>query len=86
MNALAYVDRMPAVVCHACGWWQYDVPTDTPRGGNRPPVHCPECIKHHGARRTPTPVWVRFEERAKPDDHTTYGGQTLDRIARAVYR
>ena len=54
VNALVYVDRMPAVVC----------PTDTPRGGNRPPVHCPECIKHHGARRTPTPVWVRFEERA----------------------
>ena len=63
-DKLTYVDRMPAVVCHACGWWQYDAPTDTPRGGNRPPAHCPECIKHHGARRTPTPVWVRFEERA----------------------
>ena len=49
VNALAYVDRMPAVACHACGWWQYDVPTDTPRGGNRPPVHCPECIEHPGA-------------------------------------
>ena len=23
---------------------------------------------------------------ARPDGHTTYGGQTLDRIARAVYR
>lgn len=64
MNALAYVDRMPAVVCHACGWWKYDVPADSPRGGNRPPAHCPECIKHHGTHRTLTPVWVRFEERA----------------------
>ena len=34
------------------------------RGGNRPPVHCPECTKHHGVRRAPTPVWVRFKERA----------------------
>ena len=63
-DELTYVDRMPAVVCHACGWWRYDVPTDSPRGGNRPPAHCPECTKHHGVRRTPTPVWVRFEERA----------------------
>ena len=63
-DALTYVDRMPAVVCHACGWWRYDVPTDSPRGGNRPPAHCPECIKHHGIHRTPTPVWIRFEERA----------------------
>ena len=64
MNALVYVDRMPAVVCHACGWWRYDVPTDSPRGGNRTPAHCPECIKHHGIHRAPTRVWVRFEERA----------------------
>ena len=66
MSELTYVDRMPAVVCHACGWWRYDVPADSPRGGNRPPAHCPECIKHHGTHRTPTPVWVRFEERACP--------------------
>ena len=64
MSALAYVDRMPAVVCHACGWWRHDVPADSPRGGSRPPVHCPECAKHHGTHRTPTPVWVRFEERS----------------------
>ena len=64
MKRLTYVDRMPAVVCHACGWWRYDVPADSPRGGSRTPAHCPECIKHHGIHRAPTPVWVRFEERA----------------------
>lgn len=63
-DELTYVDRMPAVVCHACGWWQYDVPTDNPRGGNSTPTYCPDCLAHHEARRAPTPVWVRFEERA----------------------
>ena len=56
--SLASVDRMPAVVCHACGWWQYDVPTDNPRGGNSTPTYCPDCLAHHEARRAPTPVWV----------------------------
>ena len=41
-DKLTYVDRMPAVVCHACGWWQYDVPADAPRVGSRPPVQQPD--------------------------------------------
>lgn len=61
--SVAQVDRMPAVVCHACGWWRYDVAPDSPRGGNRTPTYCPECLAYHGVRRPPTPVWVRFEER-----------------------
>jgi hypothetical protein len=61
--ALAMVDRMPAVVCTACGWWAYDVRPDSPRGGHHTPTECPECRRHHGVHRPPTPVWARFEPR-----------------------
>lgn len=61
--ALAMVDRMPALVCTACGWWVYDVPPDSHRGGHHAPTECPECRRHYGAHLPPMPAWARFETR-----------------------
>ena len=32
--SLPQVNPMPAIVCHACAWWAYDVKPDSPRGGH----------------------------------------------------
>ena len=61
--SLPQVNPMPAVVCHACAWWAYDVKPDSPRGGHARPAECPTCRTHHNVHRALTPAWVRFEPR-----------------------